>query len=81
MSDIYKSSGGEASIPQYSSDPVSPSPEDAWVLKSGGGGAAGTIRAFFGLGWPYLGTGASLTYQFSYRTLEGTTKRVTISWA
>ena len=71
-------------IPQLDADPASPKAEDAWVLKSGGGGGAGggVIIAPLGLGFvaltPGSGGGAS-TYQFSFRTQEGTTIRVALS--
>lgn len=70
-------------IPQYSSDPVAPATQSAWVLKSGGGiTGGGTLQWFYGLSLAVVNTGSSggsLTYQFSYRTLENTTKRATIS--
>jgi len=77
-------SGGQGNgyIPQYSTDPVSPQSETAWVLRSlVGATGGGTIRAFLGLGFPYLtvGSGGSNSYQLSYRTLEGTTIRGTLS--
>ena len=69
-------------IPQLTSDPSSPAAHDAWVLKTGGGGAGGGVfKGFLGLGFPYatVGSGGSPTYQLSYRTEEGTTKRVTLT--
>ena len=78
--------GGSLSIPQVTSDPVAPAAESAWVLKTGSGGTkvgGGKILAFLGLAFPYAtvgsGGGGTLTYRFSYRTLEGTTRRVQIS--
>lgn len=80
---VVSSTGGSGGgIPQYNSDPVSPAAEDAWVLRTTSGGAGGgKLKSYFGLGFPVTtpGTGVTSTYQFSYRTLEGTTKRVTIS--
>src|SRR6185369_4261894 len=78
------STGGSSTaiIPQYSSDPVSPSAQDAWVLEQGSGGSGGGIyQAVVGMGAPLLSpnTGASFSYRFSYRTQEGTTKRVTLT--
>jgi hypothetical protein len=72
-------------IPQYDADPVAPATQSAWVLKSGGvvvtGG--GVLQYFHGLSFAVTTTGSAgggaLTYQFSYRTLENTTKRATIS--
>jgi hypothetical protein len=78
--------GGNGYIPELTSDPISPQAETAWILRQGAGASVtggGTIRAFLGLGFPYLTVGSggasTYTYQFSYRTLEATTKRVTIS--
>lgn len=70
-----------SAIPQLNADPSSPNPEDAWVLKTGGGSGGGTIKAFLGGGAPLptVNGGGSPTYQFSFRTIEGTTKRVTLS--
>lgn len=75
-------SGGASAIPEYTTDPVSPSPEDAWVLKttSGGSGTSGKVFAYGGLGFPLIQAGGgTTTYQFSYRTLEATTIRVTMA--
>jgi hypothetical protein len=73
-------------IPQYTSDPALPNPQDAWVLRQGSGvvvTGGGTLNFIHGLALAVLSTGsgggASYTYQFSYRTKENTTKRVTIS--
>ncbi len=73
---------GAVSIPEYDTDPGGPAAEDAWVLRTnaGGFGNPGQIYAFMGLGFPYLGsTPAGYTYQFSYRTTEGTTIRGPLS--
>ena len=82
--DLTGSSGsGTTTIPEYTTDPVAPSFQDAWVLRSGGGGVGGGVyKATLGLGFPYLSVGVgggAYTYQFSYYTNEGTIKRVTIS--
>ena len=75
-------------IPQYNSDPVSPNLQSAWVLKTGGGGGTvtggGKLFGILGLSTYLITAGVSsggtlATYKFSYRTLEGTTKRITIS--
>ena len=71
--------GGGVNIPQYSSDPTSPLAEDAWVLRSGAGGSGGGAPIGLLLSLTKTSTGTTFTYQFSYRTEEGTTKRVTIS--
>ena len=76
--------GGSSSIPELTSDPSSPAVQSAWVLKSGGGG--GTIAAGTPLGLLLALTyaldssgGGPATYQFSYRTIENTTIRVSMS--
>lgn len=80
-SGIVSGGGGTAGIPQYDTDPVSPNPEDAWVLHStSGGSGGGTILAMMGGGFMASSVGTSTdSYQFSYRTLEGTTKRATLT--
>lgn len=74
------------SVPQLDADPSSPIAEQRWVLHttSGGGGSGGGVMRI-----PLAGGGAitsvasggstTHTYQFSYRTKEGTTKRTTLS--
>ena len=77
--------GSGVSIPEYTSDPVSPANQSAWVLKQGGGTVTGggKLNGILGMATylvsPGTAGGGALTYQLSYRTLEGTTKRVTIS--
>lgn len=69
-------------IPQYSSDPVSPAAEDVWVKATvGGGSGGGVLKAITGLGFPIVSvnTGGSSVYQLSYKTKEGTIKRVTLT--
>lgn len=74
-------------IQQLDSDPASPYAQQAWVLKSssGPGGHASTKGMPMGLlmaltyAVTSTTTGGTTTYQFSYRTKEGTTERVTIS--
>tara|TARA_R110000868_G_C10972640_1_gene770674 strand:- start:12856 stop:13152 length:297 start_codon:yes stop_codon:yes gene_type:complete len=69
------------SIPQVSTDPASPAAEDAWVLRSGSGGAIadGTPIGLL-LALTYTGNaGTSFSYQFSYRTNEGTTIRANLA--
>jgi hypothetical protein len=70
---ISASGGGSGSIPQYSTDPVSPSSHDAWVLKTvvpaiGTGQPVGLLLALTS-----PGIGGSTSYQFKYQTEEGTT--------
>lgn len=74
--------GGSSSIPELSSDPASPTTNQAWVLRSGSGGTGGgVLQATMGLGFPYLSanTGGSFSYQFSYYTEAGTIVRSTLS--
>jgi len=76
------SSGGSASgttIPQLSSDPSSPAAQTAWVLRTGSGGSGGGKPIGLLLSLTQPNTGGSFTYQLSYRTIEGTTKRVTLA--
>lgn len=71
-----------SAIPQVDTDPASPNAEDAWVLKTQSAGVGGgVIIAPLGLGFLALtpGAGSSSSYKFSYRTKEGSTKRVTLS--
>ena len=68
---------GSATIPQYDVDPVSPSPEDVWVHKKTEG--RGAIMAFIGMGFPISRSEPSTTYELTYRTLEGTNKRVKLA--
>lgn len=68
--------GGETTtIPELTSDPTSPGAEEAWVLRSGGSGGTpiGLLLALT------MDVGTPATYQFSYRTTEGTTVRTTLS--
>lgn len=74
---IYQSggSGSGATIPELATDPVSPVPESAWVLRttiSSPGTPIGLLLAL-------TQSIAVYTYQFSYRTLEGTTIRTVLS--
>lgn len=64
------STSGAATISQLSSDPASPTSEQAWVLRTGTGGGTplGLTLVFT--------TPGNFSYQFSYRTQEGTTVRV-----
>ena len=80
--DIDNDSGGTSTpqIPQYDTDPVSPSPEDVWVRRSGSSTGGGELKYIFGLGMPITSSGTgSFVYELSYRTAEGTTKRVELT--
>lgn len=77
---VNSTATGGGSIPQYDTDPASPAAEDAWVLKSGSVTGGGKLQFLFGLGTPVTDSGTGgVTYQFSYRTQEGTTIRTTLS--
>lgn len=67
---------GSPTIPQLNADPALPSPESAWVRKSGVGG--GELKFLFGGGTPITSVGTPF-YEFSYRTLENTTVRVALT--
>jgi hypothetical protein len=73
--------GGTAGIPQYDTDPASPSAEDAWVLKTPGapGNPAGSpIGLLLALTSAGSAAGADL-YEFSYHTAEGITVRTSLN--
>jgi hypothetical protein len=80
--DLVGSGGsGSSSIKELTSDPVSPSFEQAWVLRNGTGGGIpdGTPIGML-LALTYTGnSGSPFTYQFSYYTKEGTTIRVDLN--
>lgn len=61
--------GSGGTIPEYASDPLSPAVNSAWVLKTviPDGTPIGLLLA--------LTYTSEITYQFSYRTSEGTTVR------
>ena len=66
---------------QLNTDPVSPTAQQAWVLATiSGGSGGGKLRSFLGA-FPYIApnTGGTSSYQFSFRTLEGSTKRVALT--
>lgn len=72
---------GGGVIPELTSDPASPNAQQAWVLKTGGSvGSGGGLPygLLLALTYPGVGGGAP-TYQFSYRTIENTTIRVSMS--
>ena len=67
----------EGSIPEYTSDPSTPTPQTAWVLRSGSASGGGSpIGLLLTLTTP--GT-ASYTYELKYRTLESTTVAVPLT--
>ena len=65
-------------IPQLDSDPASPSQEDAWVLRTAGGGAGAGEPYGLLLALTQPGAGGT-TYKFKYRTKEGTTKEAALA--
>jgi len=72
---------GTSGIPQYDSDPGSPAAEDAWVLRTAGSPsspAGEPVGLLFAITSAGSAAGADL-YQFSYQTVEGTIKRITLS--
>ena len=78
--DLYEAaSSGPVVVPEYDTDPVSPDQQTAWILKSitGGAGAGEAVGLLLAL--TYAGDGAVPTYQLSYRTIEDTTVRVSLS--
>lgn len=73
--------GSSDHIQELFSDPASPTPEEVWVLRSGGSGGIpdGTPIGLL-LALTYTGNaGSGFTYQLSYQTLEGPIIRVTLS--
>lgn len=73
-------SGGSTSIPEYTTDPASPSARDAWVLRSSSGGGGGGVISNFIMGFPLTTAGAvTYTYEFKYRTDESTTVAVALT--
>lgn len=78
---VGSSGGGIVVIPEYTSDPVSPSAEFAWVLYTVVGGTGGNAGQPYGLllALTQPGTGGSSTYQFSYQTIEGPIVRTLLS--
>lgn len=69
--DIVQDTADTNYIPQLDADPASPSAEQVWVRKSGNAGSP--------MGLLLSLTTNTITYQLSYRTIEGTTKRVSIT--
>ena len=73
---LISSTGGGSgivTIPEFTSDPVSPSPNETWVLYTSGGNAGQPIGLLLAL--TYAGSGGSSSYQLSYETTEGTIVR------
>lgn len=73
---VGSSSSGAVSIPEYTSDPASPSAGDAWVRHTVPTGAGSPIGLLLAL--TQAGSGTE-SYDLSYRTSAGTTIRVTMA--
>lgn len=73
------SGGGSATIQELTSDPVSPSAEEAWVLRTTTGAIDDGVPIGMLLALTYTGNSGSSTYQLSYYTTEGTTIRVALT--
>lgn len=67
-------------ILQYDSDPSTPKAQDAWVTKttSGQGGGVGSPYGLL-LSLTMTGTEGVTSYEFRYRTKEGTTVGASLS--
>ena len=67
-------------IPELTSDPLSPKAEDAWVLNSTAG-AGGNVGQSIGLllSLTYPGSGGIALYQFSYKNKDGSIRRTTLT--
>ncbi len=76
---VGDSNSATVTIPQYNSDPASPVEEEVWVLKTGGGGSGSGEAYGLLLALTQPGGGGAATYELSYRTIEGTTVRATLS--
>lgn len=69
-----------ANIPEYDTDPTSPTNGDVWVLRTTSGGGAGAGSAYGMLAAiTNAGVAATKTYQLSYKTETGGTKRVSLT--
>lgn len=76
---LHRTSGGGTNlIPELTADPVSPTIDTAWILKTTGVGG-GTAKVFLGL-W-ITTVGVATTYQLSYFTYLSTIVRKTLSAA
>ena len=68
-------SSGSATITELYSDPVSPTPQQAWVLATPLSSPGSPIGLLLSLTYAVN----TFSYQLSYRTLEGTTIRTVLS--
>ena len=74
--DFVNAATTTTTIPELSADPASPTPEEAWVLHTQQQVPGSSIGLLLSLTYA---TGAAEKYQFSYQTLEGTIKRVSLT--
>jgi hypothetical protein len=74
--DYINAATATATIPELTSDPVSPTPEEAWVLHEAPAAIGSPIGLLLSL---THATSIGGSYQFSYYTTEGTIKRVTLT--
>lgn len=73
-------SGESNHIQELFTDPVSPTPEEVWVLRTGSGGIPNGTPIGLLLALTYTNnSGTAFTYQLSYQTLEGPIVRVALS--
>lgn len=80
LDDVGTGSSSSSGIPQYDTDPASPSAHDTWVLRGTTGAGGGKLQYLFGLGMPINTTGvATNTYSLSYYTEQGTIVRTNLT--
>lgn len=65
-----------AHIPEYTSDPVNPCPETAWVLKTVPAVTGSPMGLLLAITYP---ADVITIYEFSYQTLEGPIVRTTLT--
>lgn len=65
-------------VRELDADPASPTAEDAWVLKQGGGGGEGEPIGLL-LALTYSSPAVALTYDLSYKTKEGDIVRASLA--
>jgi len=70
---------GSPQIPEYSSDPIAPQPEDAWVLKTTVYPPIVLSHTLLQIGLTAPGQLVNFQYAFKYRTQNGTTVSVALT--
>ena len=73
---LIKRKGNGGSIPEVTTDPVSPTAQQAWVLYTKA--AYRPQTSLFPLGMALV-QGTPATWKLSYKTVEGPIKRVTLT--